>query len=389
LRFIAIVVIVVLTPSPASAQVAVAAAPGADGTEDASWQYGAFVDAAYLWDPDDPPNHLFRSRGTTFHLNEWNLNMAGAYVKKTSSTRSRWGIELAVHGGRDAEVFGFSPTAPNLAGADDLRYFGLANVSYRVPLESGLTLQAGIFTSLIGYDSLYAKDNSAYTRPWGADSTPYLMTGVNAKYSFTDRVSATLFVVNGYWHLADANHVPSSGAQLAVMAAPGFSIKQTVLTGPHQSDTSMRFWRFLSDSIVELRRARFTGALEYQVSTERIDAAAQARGWWMAAQLPLHWTSRGPWSLSIRPEIAWDSTGRWTGHEQSVRAMTTTLEYRRRAGPTQAILRLEHRLDSSRGRDGGFFTNRANDSELIALTPSQQLLILALMITFDSPATRP
>jgi len=156
--------------------------------------------------------------------------MAGAYVKKKSSIHSRWGTELAVHGGRDAEVFGFSPTAPNLAGADELRYFGLANVSYRVPLESGLTVQAGIFTSLIGYDSLYAKDNSAYTRPWGADFTPYLMTGVNASYSFTDRVSATLFVVNGYWHLADANHVPSSGAQLAVTAAPGASAALMALT---------------------------------------------------------------------------------------------------------------------------------------------------------------
>jgi len=72
----------------------------------------------------------------------------------------------------------------------------------------------GIFTSLIGYDSLYAKDNSAYTRPWGADSTPYLMTGVNAKYSFTDRVSATLFVVNGYWHLADATFSAGTGMRL-------------------------------------------------------------------------------------------------------------------------------------------------------------------------------
>jgi hypothetical protein len=214
------------------------------------------------------------------------------------------------------------------------------------------------------------------------------MTGVNASYGVTERATVTAFVVNGYWHLADANHVPTSGGQLAYKATPGVTVKETALWGPHQANTSLQFWRFLSDSIVERRGDRVTAAFEYQLSTERVDASGNPRAWWMSAQLPVHWTLRGPWSVSLRPEVAWDSTGRWTGHEQTVTAMTTTLEYRRPYRWANAILRLEHRFDRSRGSDGGFFTDGEVSPGVVGLTPTQHLLIAGLIVTFDSPLPR-
>ena len=353
-----------------------------------SWQYGGFVDAGYLYDSNDPSNHLFRSRGTAFHVNEWDLNMAGAYAKKKPSARSRWGAELLVQAGKDEEVFGFSATAPNLAGADWLGHLGLANVSYLAPVGSGLTVQGGIFASLIGDDSLYAKDNFNYTRPWGADFTPYLMTGVNASYAVTDKATVTAFVVNGYWHLADANHVPTAGGQVAYKASPRVTVKQTVMVGPHQSNTSPAFWRVLSDTIVERKGERAVGAFEYQFSSENVDAPGNPRAYWMSAQLPLHITVHGPWSVSVRPEVAWDSTGRWTGSEQSVRAITTTLEYRAPYRWANAVFRVEHRFDDSTGPGGGFFTDGEQPSGVPRLKRTQHLLIVGLIFTFDSPSPR-
>src|SRR5262249_1386005 len=154
------------------------------------------------------------------HLNNWYVNMAAAYAKKKPTEQSRWGAEIEVQEGKDDEIFGFSASAPNLKGSDFLRHFGLADVSYLAPVGKGLTIQGGIFASLIGYDSLYAKDNFNYTRPWGADFTPYLMLGVNAQYPVSDRLSVAGFVVNGYWHLADANSVPSVGGQVAYKLTP-------------------------------------------------------------------------------------------------------------------------------------------------------------------------
>lgn len=347
----------------------------------ATFQYGAFVDAANLSSSTNPPNHLFRNRGTTPRLDELDVNMAAAYLRKTLTDASRFGFEITVQAGHDSELFGFSTTAPNIGGADVLTHLGPTNVSYRAAVGDGLTIQGGIFTSLIGYDSLYARDNFAYTRPWGADYTPYLMLGLNASYPATDRLTVTGFVVNGYWHLAHANDAPSVGAQVAYATTAGATIKQIVLYGPHQPDTSIGLWRLLSNSIVEQKTGRVTIAGDLQVSTEQVEAADRA--WWLSLQTPVHWAVSGPWSVTLRPEWCRDSRGRWTGFEQTVSAVTSTLEYRFVLDKASARLRGEYRYDRSTGAGGGFFARAPDAAGPPILNPAQHLAIAALIVSFD------
>jgi len=348
-----------------------------------AWQYGAFVDVGHLFSSTSPSNHLFRNRGTTPRLDKWDLNMTGAYLKKPPSESSRAGVELTVQEGHDSEIFGFSATAPNIGGADWLLHLGPTNVSYLAPVGNGLTVQGGIFASFIGYDGLYAKDNFNYTRPWTGDYTPYFMLGVNASYPVTSRLTATALVVNGYWHLAHANNVPSVGGQLAYKATDRVTVKETVLYGPHQSETALRFWRFFSDSIVERKTGRVIASFEYQLGTEGVATAGDPRALWMAAQAPVKWSVGGPWSVIVRPEFAWDRDGRWIGAEQSVKAFTSTVEYRRALGQAQAIVRLEYGVDDSRGPGGGFFTEPDVRPGVPGLTPTQHLFGVGLIFTFD------
>jgi hypothetical protein len=263
-------------------------------------------------------------------------------------------------------------------------------VSYLAPVGKGLTLQGGIFSSLIGYDSLYAKDNFNYTRPWGADYTPYLMLGVNASYPLAERLTGTFGVINGYWHLAHANDTPSFTGQLAYKASERVSVKETLLYGSHQSTTALEFWRVLSDTIVERKSERLTTVFEYQLGSEKVDANGFPRALWMSAQLPVHWVVRAPWSVTVRPEFAWDRDGRWIsgqlGAGQSIKAITTTLEYRVPYKGAQAIVRFEHRYDDSHGVAGGFFDDGEARAGGLNIVPGQHLLSVALIATFDSSA---
>jgi Putative beta-barrel porin-2, OmpL-like. bbp2 len=362
----------------------------ATGQDQPPWQYGGFVDVGYLDSFNDPTNHLFRYRGTTPRVDEWDVNMAAAFLKKPASEQSRVGVELTAQAGQDSKIFGFSATAPNIGGADFLLHLGPTNVSYLAPAGKGLTIQGGIFSSLIGYDSLYAKDNFNYTRPWGADYTPYLMLGVNVSYPITSRLTGTFAVVNGYWHLAHANDAPSVVGQLAYKATDRLSVKETVLYGSHQPSTALEFWRVLSDTIVERKADRLTTAFEYQFGSEKVDGAGTPHALWMSAQLPVHWVVYGPWSVTVRPEFAWDRDGRWIagqlGSDQSVKALTTTLEYKVQRKGAQAILRLEHRYDDSSGTAGGFFADGEGRPGVVGVTPAQHLLTAGLIVTFDSSA---
>lgn len=344
------------------------------------WQYGASVDVGYLYDSKNPANHLFRSRGTTFWVNGVQVNMSTLYLTKPPAAKSRWGVQLTLQAGKDADFFGFSATAPNIGGYKVLRQLGPTNISYLV--GKGLTLQGGIFASLVGYDGLYAKDNLNYTRPWGADFTPYLMLGVNAQYPFSPTVTGTLLLVNGYWHLAHANDMPSIGGQIAYKPAANVTVKHTALFGPHQVNTALSFWRSLIDNTVEWKNDRLTAAFEYFVGTENIDTTGQPRALWMSTQLPIR-IALGPHvNFAVRPELYWDRDGRTTLYRQTVKANTTTLEYHHAYGAANVIARLEHRIDDSRGPDGGFFAGSTG------LTPTQNLLIAAVLLTFDSTLPR-
>ena len=352
----------------------------------ATWEYGGFADVADLIDAADPDNVSFRSRGTTWRLNATHLNMAGAYVRRVRPAKSGFGAELLVHAGKDSELFGFSATAPPLRGAGALRHVGLANVSYRSPAGAGLTVVGGIFPSLIGYDSLYAKDNAAYTRSWAADFTPYLMMGGSAAYAVTPALEITAFVINGYWHLAHANGVPSGGAQFAYRPTPRLTIKQTVLSGPHQSSIAFRFWRHLTDTVVEYRTTQLTAAFNIDFAKERIAEDARTTATWIAGQAVLNWRPVQRWSFTIRPEAAKDSHARWTLARQTVRALTTGTQYQVMRGGLGAAIRAEHRVDVSTGPDGGFFRDSTPSTPL---KRTQHLLVAALILTFAGGPTRP
>jgi len=385
-----------LAPVPASAAESSPGEPGNDqsvtgistpsppepGTpEKPLWHYGGFIDLGYSLDFNFPDNHLFRNRSTTPRVNELDLNMAGVYVRKDATESSRWGTEWLVQAGEDSKAFGFDANLPKVSGSDVWRHFGRANVSYLAPAGNGLTLQAGLFNSFIGYESLYAKDNGNYTRAWIADYSPYLMFGVNAQYQFNERWSGAFFIINDYFHLENSNSVPSYGTQLQYKPASAWTLKETVYYGPDQSNTDIEFWRFFSDSIVEWKDDELTVGFDYQIGTQKnASAPGNPRDFYTGATIETRWHIAGPWTVSVRPEFFWDRNGLMTGSEQFIKAITTTAEYRLPYMWTNTICRLEYRYDDSTGAGGGFYKGTNN-----LLTPGQQMIIFALIGTFDSP----
>jgi hypothetical protein len=385
-----------LTPVPASAAesslgepgnvqsvtgISTPSSPDAGTPEKPLWHYGGFIDLGYSLDFNFPDNHLFRNRSTTPRVNELDLNMAGVYVRKDATESSRWGTEWLVQAGEDSKAFGFDANLPKVSGSDVWRHFGRANVSYLAPAGNGLTLQAGLFNSFIGYESLYAKDNGNYTRAWIADYSPYLMFGVNAQYQFNERWSGAFFIINDYFHLENSNSVPSYGTQLQYKPASAWTLKETVYYGPDQSNTDIEFWRFFSDSIVEWKDDELTVGFDYQIGTQKnASAPGNPRDFYTGATIETRWHIAGPWTVSVRPEFFWDRNGLMTGSEQFIKAITTTAEYRLPYMWTNTICRLEYRYDDSTGAGGGFYKGTNN-----LLTPGQQMIIFALIGTFDSP----
>lgn len=360
-----------------------AASPTEEATVD--WHYGAYVDVGYVGNFNFPDNHLWRHRATAAHHNELSPNMGLAYVRKDARETSRWGMELGFQGGRDSEEFAFLVGERRVEGADVLRHLHRANVSYLAPVGKGLTITAGLFNSLMGYESLYAKDNANYTRSWIADNTPYMMFGVNAQYPVSDALTVTAFVVNSYYHLAHPNDHPSYGGRWIWKATPRFTLMQTLYAGPDQTDTSMEFWRLYGNQILEWKGDDVTIAASLDVGTERIASQpGNPRAFVMGGNLVVRWHVAGPWSVALRPEFYWDRNGRWTGAEQFVKAITSTVDYQVPYKWTNTIVRVEHRYDDSTGAGGGFFKSGEIRPGVPGIVPGQHLFLLGVLVSFES-----
>lgn len=352
------------------------------------WHYGAYLDLTYPIDFNFPENHLWRSKVTTQRVNEFNVNMALAYVRKDVNESSRWGMELALQTGRDVE--GEVPNASIRSGgpydgADTFSHFSRANVSYLAPIGSGLKVTAGLFNSYIGYESFYAKDNFNYTRSFLPDYTPYFMFGFAGEYWLNERVKGVFYVINRYNFLSYANDLPSYGTQFRWTARTDLTLTQNFYYGPDQSNTDLRYWRFFSDSIVEWKRDAFTVALVYDVGTERaIPQSGGQQEFWTAGAILSQWRFAEAWAVAVRPELYYDPDGTMTGARQFIKGITTTLEYKLRYAWTTTRFLLEYRFNNSTGPQGGFYTGGPTASGAIGLTPSQNLLFFSVLWSFDS-----
>jgi hypothetical protein len=362
-------------------------APAVASTDSSTlWYYGAYLDVGYAANFNFPENDLWRSRATASRHNQVAPNMVLAYMRKDASEASRWGMELGVQGGYDSVGFAFLQGEKKVDGADVLRHVHRANVSYLAPIGKGLTVTAGLFNSLMGYESLYAKDNANYTRSWIADNTPYMMFGVNAAYPVNDRLTVTAFVINRYSHLAYTVAQPSYGGKWSYALTPRLTAMQTLYWGPDQADASLEFWRLYGNHILEWKGDEVMIAASYDIGTENIaNRPGSPRTFVMGGNLVVKWHVAGPWSVALRPEFYWDRNGRWTGSEQFVKAITSTIEYKLPYRWTNAMMRAEHRYDESTGVGGGFFKNGENSLGVPKLAAGQHLLLFSLLLTFDSP----
>lgn len=85
------------------------------------------------------------------------------------------------------------------------------------------------------------------------------------------------------------------------------------------------------------------------------------------------------------PSFVGIRNSRGAGAEQFVKAITSTVEYKFLYKWTNTVVRAEHRYDDSTGVGGGFFKNGEMSPGVIGLTPGQHLLLLGLLLSFDSP----
>ena len=329
--------------------------------EKTDWHYGGYLDLGYLPNLSSPGADEWRTKLTDFKLNRPQVNLAMAYIRnEVNPEGSRWGGEFAVQTGVDTEGLVGLTDRDSIEGADTLRHFSRANLSYLFPVGNGLKITGGLMNSYIGYSSFHSKDNVNYTRGYILDYVPYFLLGAEALYPVTDSLTLGGYIVSGYTYLIQPNEVPSFGLHTVWETTPKLTMVQNLYYDPDQRDADLRFWRLFSDTIVEWKTDTWAVAAAYDIGTEKqAERPGNPRFLWMSSAL---WVARnlpGPWWVGFRPEFYWDPDGLLTEAEQLIWAVTATVAYRLRVYAKNTFTaKLEYRFDRSTGSGGGFFTGQ-------------------------------
>lgn len=163
--------------------------------------------------------------------NSFNLAQAVVALEQAPDIEKgrRYGMRLDFQFGQATETV--QGSAVNELRPQVWRHVLQAYGTYVVPVGKGLTVDFGKWTSALGVEGHYAKDQINYSRSYYFNFLPYYHSGLRASYPINDRVSATYWLVNGAQQTEDANGFKSQALLLNVKPTKSLSWSLNYYTG--------------------------------------------------------------------------------------------------------------------------------------------------------------
>jgi len=194
----------------------------------------------------------------------YTFNVAEFSIKKDPSEKYPFGYGLVVTAGIDSQKnhsFGIFRDETDAFPFRNTEKFDLeeAYVSGLVPLGSGLTLKAGKFVTLLGYEVIESPNNLNFSRGYLFGlAIPLTHTGGLASYTFTDRFNMTAGVVLGWDDAKNVNDGLSYTGQFAFTPVKDLTANLNWIVGPEQIDP-----RNIDDNVTRDARNYVNSHLRY------------------------------------------------------------------------------------------------------------------------------
>ena len=196
-----------------------------------------YLETYYIYDFGKPLNHN-RPPFVYSHNrhNEFNLNLG---FIKAAYNKSNVRANLALATGTYMNA--------NLAAEPDvLKNIFEANAGFKISKKKNLWVDAGIFTSHIGFESAIGKDCWNLTRSILADNSPYYESGAKISYTTDDgKWFISGLLLNGWQRIqrVDGNNTPAFGHQLTYKPNSKITLNSSSFIGNDKPD-SIRQMRY-------------------------------------------------------------------------------------------------------------------------------------------------
>lgn len=118
-------------------------------------------------------------------------------------------------------------------------YFSQAN--FGVKVSDRLWVDMGILPSHLGYEAVLGKDNMTLSRSLLWDNVPFFETGVKATYAYSDQLTLSGMVFNGWNHISNPNTSLALGTQLIYQPTEAFLFNYGTFLGNERPERFRHF----------------------------------------------------------------------------------------------------------------------------------------------------
>lgn len=312
--------------------------------------FSGYVDVYYAYDFGNPDSHerpafLYNHN----RHNEVNLNIG--YVKAMYSAE-KVRANLALMTGTYAQY--------NLTQEQGLlKNVYEANAGIKLSNKRNLWLDAGVFSSQIGFESAVSKDCWTLTRSIVAENSPYYLSG--AKLTYTTNNGKWLFLashVNGWQRIqrVTGQNTPNFSTQVQFKPSDKLTLNYSTFIGSDKPDTSkqMRYYHNVYGTWQATSKLGVIVGFDYGME-QKSKGSSEYNQWYTPTAI-VRYTATDKFAIAARAEYYQDKNGVIiaTGTSQGFQTTGYSLNFDYKP-ENNILLRIEGRMFDSKDK---IFTER-------------------------------
>ncbi|WP_222538425.1 porin [Pedobacter polysacchareus] len=322
------------------------------GQEEPKIKVSGYVETSYGYDFNRPSDH--NRPGFIYSHNRSNEVALNLGFIKAAYDNGAVRANMAIMAGSYANA--------NLAAEPGvLKNIYEANAGVKLSKTQNLWIDAGVFSSHIGFESAVSKDCWVLTRNISSENTPYFETGAKISYGTADgKFSATVLYLNGWQRITrqDGNSKPAGGLQLTWKPTDKITVNYSNYLGSEGAD-SIRVQRFYHNVYGIFQVTDHLGlTLGFDYGTQQKEKGKSAKNEVLSPVAIAQYRFNPNWAVAGRVEYYEDRNGMLiaTGTAEGFKTTgySLNLDY---APVTNAVVRLEGKLYDSKDK---IFTRRSS-----------------------------
>jgi hypothetical protein len=186
-----------------------------------------------------------------------------------------------------------------------------ANAGMALNASRTVWIDAGIFASHIGFESVAVFENSTLTRSLVAEGSPYYLMGAKFSYQPADNLYLAALVCNGWQRVkrVRGNSLPGFGTQVTFNPTHGLNLNWSTFAGTDDPDTErrMRYFNNLYANVSLTEKLEFT--VGFDAGFQQTAKGSNTYYSWYGTVFIVTGRLNDYWAAAIRGEYYCDNNG--------------------------------------------------------------------------------